>query len=199
MNTQHWPPRLRIRFRYAAQLAAARVRQTRSGLGIYIRLSLNMFILAMLAGVCGAAETATKTPVSVILAAEGTARLPIVVSDGAGPATLTAAEDLARCLKIMTGAVFETQTVPVGASRGTGSRRSASSPTRPEKTFSLSTTSVNRPSPTVRICWTNWGFLISTGKSARLTEPSSCLPTRRSLSPQRAVSHHKGASEAEAP
>jgi hypothetical protein len=67
-----------------------------------------------------AEETARENPPAVTLAVDGEARVPIIVSEDAGPATLVAAEDLSRCLKIMTGAEFETDTVPAGRSPTSG-------------------------------------------------------------------------------
>lgn len=58
--------------------------------------------------------------VKATLAVEEQARLPIIVSERAGPETLAAAEDLSRCLKTMTSATFETQKTAVGSVPKTG-------------------------------------------------------------------------------
>lgn len=61
-----------------------------------------------------AVAEAAQAQAEVTLAADGEARMAIVLTEQPGPATLAAAEDLARTLKTMTGASFETRRVPAG-------------------------------------------------------------------------------------
>ena len=82
---------------------------------------LSALVLAVLMPAAAApALRAAEAKAEVVLAANGKARLPIVLSDDAGPVTRAAAEDLARCLQTMTGAAFETRAVPAGQTPDTG-------------------------------------------------------------------------------